>query len=105
MYSRVLCWGNFTNSNVTMKFAQIHYFLSQNDGGTKDTMSPPVQKLGGHVPPINSVPATDYRVKTKTPAAMNVQIAVEQVTSPEIDDYFHYTCASKTKSVTQWWWP
>jgi len=42
-----------------MKFAQLHYFLSQNIGGEKDIMSPTVQKLRGTyppLPPINSVP-------------------------------------------------
>jgi len=29
-----------------MKFAQLHSFLSQNIGGTKDIMSPSVQKFG-----------------------------------------------------------
>ena len=51
IYSLVLCWGNISNSNVTMKFAQLHYFSSQNVGGTKDIMSLPVQKLGGTCPP------------------------------------------------------
>jgi len=44
-----------------MKFAQLHYFLSQNVGGDKRYYVPPVQKLGEHVPPvppINSVPAS-----------------------------------------------
>jgi len=27
-----LRWGNVSNSNATMKFAQLHYFLSQNIG-------------------------------------------------------------------------
>ena len=42
-----------------MKFAQLHYFLSQNVGGGKRYYVPPVQKLGAHVPrpPINLVPA------------------------------------------------
>jgi len=59
IYSLVLCWGNLSNSNVTMKFTQLHYFSSQYVGGTNDIMSPPVQTLGGRVPPvppINSVP-------------------------------------------------
>jgi len=50
IYSIILYWGYVSNSNVTMKFAQIHYFLSQNVGGTKDIMSPPVQKLGRTCP-------------------------------------------------------
>jgi len=28
-----------SNSNVAMNFLQLHYFLSQNIGGTKDTVS------------------------------------------------------------------
>jgi len=27
IYSLILCWGNVSNSNVTMKFAQLHYHL------------------------------------------------------------------------------
>jgi len=34
-----------------MKFAQLHYFLSQNVGGDKRYYVPPVQKLGGRVSP------------------------------------------------------
>jgi len=56
IYSLNLCCGNVSNSNVTIKFAQLHYFYHKILGETKDIMSPPVQKLGGHVPPINSVP-------------------------------------------------
>jgi len=52
IYSLALCWGNVSNSNVTMKFAQLDYFLSQNIGGTKDIMSPLSKSLGGHVPPV-----------------------------------------------------
>ena len=33
--------GNVSNSNVTMKFAQLHYFLSQNIGGNKKILCPP----------------------------------------------------------------
>ena len=51
IYSLVLCWGNVSNSNATGKFAQIHYFLLQNIVGQK-ILCPPVQKLGGHVPPV-----------------------------------------------------
>jgi len=50
IYSLVLCWGNVSNSDVTVKFAQLHYFLSQNVGGTKDNMSP-FPKVGGTCPP------------------------------------------------------
>jgi len=59
-YSLVLCLGNVCNSNVTMKFARLHYFLSQNVGETKDIMSPSVQKLRGTCPPMNSVPIKKY---------------------------------------------
>jgi len=51
IYSLVLCWANVSNSNVTIKFAQLHYFLSQNVGGTKDIM-PPCPKVGGTCPPV-----------------------------------------------------
>jgi len=37
--SLILCWGNVSNRNATMKFAQIHYFLAQNVGGANDIMS------------------------------------------------------------------
>jgi len=41
-----------------MKFAQLHYFLSQNVGGVKRYYVPPCPKSWrGHVPPINSVSA------------------------------------------------
>jgi len=39
VYSLILCWGIVSKSNITMKFAQIHYFLSQNFGGIKDIIS------------------------------------------------------------------
>jgi len=38
-----------------MKFAQLHYFLPQNVGGTKDIMSHPVQKFGGTCGPPSDV--------------------------------------------------
>ena len=61
IYSLILCWGNVSNNTVTMKFAQIQYFLSQNVGGDKRCYVPPLSKsCGGHVPPINSVPARLY---------------------------------------------
>jgi len=40
IYSLALCWGNVSNSNVTMKFAQVYCFLSQNIWGDKDIMYP-----------------------------------------------------------------
>jgi len=45
-YSLVLCWGNISNSNVTMEFAQLHYFLSQNIGEDKIYYVPPCPKVG-----------------------------------------------------------
>jgi len=60
IYSIILYWGYVSNSNVTMKFAQIHYFLSQNVGGDKRYYVPPCPKVGEDMslpsPPINSVP-------------------------------------------------
>jgi len=53
IYYLVLCWGNVSNSEVTMKFAQLHYFLSQNIGGDKRYYVP-------SVPPMNLVPGTKY---------------------------------------------
>jgi len=50
IYSLVLCWKYVSNSNVTMKFAQLHYVSSQNVGGTKDIMSP-LSKSWGDMPP------------------------------------------------------
>jgi len=54
-YFLILCWGNVSNSNVNTKFAQLHYFLSQNGGGQK-ILCPPSPKVEGDSPPINSVP-------------------------------------------------
>jgi len=42
-YSLVLSWGSVCNSNVTMKFARLHYFLSQNVEGAK-ILCPPLSK-------------------------------------------------------------
>jgi len=53
IYALVLCWGNVSNSNVTMKLAQLHYLSSQNVGGTKDIMTPLSKSWGGHVSCIN----------------------------------------------------
>ena len=55
---RPLCSGNVPNSNVTIKFAQIHYFLWQNVGEDKRYYVLLAQKLWGTCPPINSVPAS-----------------------------------------------
>jgi len=60
IYSLVLCWGKISNSNVTMKFAQLHYFSSQNVGEDKRYYVPPLSKRWedmSPVPPLNSVPA------------------------------------------------
>jgi len=43
--------GSISNKNITMNFAQLHYFLSQNVGGTKDIMSP-LSKSWGTSPPV-----------------------------------------------------
>jgi len=51
IYSLGLCWGNFSNNNVTMKFAQLHYFLSQNIGRDKRYYVPLSKSWGGHVRP------------------------------------------------------
>jgi len=42
IYSLALCWGDVSNSNATIAFAQLLYivFLSQNIRGTNDIMSP-----------------------------------------------------------------
>jgi len=60
IYSLLLYWGNVLNSNVTMKLAQLYYFLSQTFLGKKYLMSSPVQKLWGPCPPVNSVPAEEH---------------------------------------------
>jgi len=59
IYSLFFCWRNISNSNVTMKFAQLHYFLSQNVGGQK-ILCPPCPKVVGGMPlaPINLVPVS-----------------------------------------------
>jgi len=57
IYSLILCWGNVSNSNVTMKFAQCITYLSQNVGRDKRYYVPPCPKVGGTRTPINSVPA------------------------------------------------
>jgi len=49
IFSLALCWG-FSNSNVTMKFAQLHYFLSQNIVGTKDIVFHLSKSWGGMSP-------------------------------------------------------
>ena len=54
--------GNISNKNVSMEFAQFHYFLSQNVGGTKDILSLLSKSWGRTcppVPPINTVPAPE----------------------------------------------
>jgi len=55
----VLCWANVSHSNVTMKFAHVHHFSSQNVGGDKRYYVPPCPKVGGDMSPVlplNSVP-------------------------------------------------
>jgi len=53
IYSLVLCWGNVSNSNVTMKFTQPHYISSQNVGGDKRYYVPPCPKVGGTCHPFS----------------------------------------------------
>jgi len=55
IYSQALCWGNIFNSNVTMKFAQLHYFFSQNIGGDNYYYVPHAQKLGKTTSPRSSL--------------------------------------------------
>jgi len=49
-----------SNNKATMKFVQLHYFLSQTIRGEKDIVSPPVQKMAEICPPLNSVPGIWY---------------------------------------------
>jgi len=75
IYSLGLCWGIFCNNNVTMKFAQLHYFLSQNIGRDKIYYVPLSKSWGGHVrprPPINSVPGYHCIFKTFRRCFVNV---------------------------------
>jgi len=59
IYSLILYWGNVSKSNAHMKFAQIHYFLSQNVWGEQNILCLPLSKSwGGHVSPLNSVPVS-----------------------------------------------
>jgi len=44
IYSLVSCWGNVSNSNVTMKFTQLHYLSSQNV--VRGTCPPSPHELG-----------------------------------------------------------
>jgi len=52
IYSLFFCWRNIFNSNATMKFEQLHYFLSQNVGGDKIYYVPPCPKVEGTCPPV-----------------------------------------------------
>jgi len=58
IYSLVLCWGSF-QQKCHHEIFTITLLLSQKCWGDKRYYVPPVQKLGGHVPPsfINSLPA------------------------------------------------
>jgi len=51
IYSLALCLGNVSNSKVTWNLHKYVTFYHKMLGGTKDIMSPPVQKLGGTCPP------------------------------------------------------
>ena len=64
IYSLVPCWVNVSNSNVAMKFTQLHYFLSQNVGGTKDIMSP-LSKCWGDMSPPSPLKLGPCMVETK----------------------------------------
>jgi len=44
-----------SNSDVIMKFVQLHTFLSQNIGGTKDIVSP-MSKIWGDISPLKLGP-------------------------------------------------
>jgi len=58
IYSVVLCWANVSNSNVSMKFAQLHYFYHKMLGWQK-ILCPPCPKVGGNMfphTPLNSDP-------------------------------------------------
>jgi len=48
--SEIQIIGSYITVNVTKKFVQLHYFLSQNIGVTNDIVFPIVQQLGRHVP-------------------------------------------------------
>jgi len=64
IYSLALCWGNVSDSKVTMKFPQVHYFSSQNIGGDKRYYVPTCSKVGQICPPrtlINSVTDPCYK--------------------------------------------
>jgi len=49
IYSLALYWGKVSNGNVTMKSTQLHYFLSENIGWTKDIRST-CPNVGGTFP-------------------------------------------------------
>jgi len=51
IYSLALCWGNVYKSKITMTFAQLHYFLSQNIGGDKGNYVLPYSKVEGDMSP------------------------------------------------------
>jgi len=44
--------GKRFQQQSNMKLVQLHYFLSQNVEGDKIYYVSPVQKLGGHAPPV-----------------------------------------------------
>jgi len=51
IYSLALCWGNVSNSKVTMTFAQLHYFLSQKHWEGQKILCPPCSNVGGELSP------------------------------------------------------
>jgi len=68
--SLTLCCRNIGNSNVTMKFAQLHYFLLQNIGEGEKYYVP--------IPPLNSFPvcAHAYDVALSSNTKRNVALAL-----------------------------
>ena len=74
IYSLNLCWGHVSNSNVTRKFTQLHYLLSQNIGGDKRYYVP-------YVPPLNSVPHNGYAGAQAVNLAENLFLFLSSPTS------------------------
>ena len=87
IYSLASCRGNVSNSNVTMKFAQLHYFYHKMLGETKDIMYPlskswgdmyprPPHKLGPWLLHINFTRARLRRLKKTYHERRNVHTFV-----------------------------
>jgi len=58
IYSLVLFWG-VSNSNVTMKVVQLHYFYHKIFGDKRYCVSS-CPNVGGTCPPLNSAPIHNY---------------------------------------------